>query len=302
MKRDAFQLHKNRTISFANDQALKGDPTIVGTLQPCESVFFWGGGKAGSTTLAALLKNDKHGEWDENGQFIPLGKEVCWSFKGGHARWLYLIDQKCSSGGHKFALDACPRYTSDSHAQTILDQYPDAKFLMLIRDPVDRLVSHLNDQHGWRGRRRSLPDGFIDGAARRLLQQRSSLTVQLSMFGQNLQSLLQVVRDPRQVLVIQTDSMKRNAQQVVDDVMHHIGGSKKLVDTIHANNGKQKDGYEYQTISNETRLEFQNIFDADVKLLEALLSKTFPWSWTSTKATDANWLTAYVPLTLSELS
>jgi hypothetical protein len=248
MKRQAFQLSKNRTTSFANDQALKGDPTIVGTLQPCESVFFWGGGKAGSTTLAQLLKHDNSGEWDKHGQFIPLGKEVCWAFKGGHARWLYLIDEKCSSGGHTFALDACPRYMSDTHAQTILDHYPDAKFLMLVRDPMDRLVSHLNDQHGWRGRSRSLPDGFMDQAARKLLQQAASPTIQLSMFGQNLQSLLQVVKDPRQILVIQTDALKRNAQQVVDDVMEHIGGKRKMVDTIHANTGKQKNGYEYQTI------------------------------------------------------
>lgn len=100
--------------------------------------------------MSFLLKNDSSGEWDENGQFIPLGKEVCWAIKGGHARWLYLIDQKCSSAGHTFALDACPRYISGGHARTILEHYPDAKFLMLVRDPVDRLVSHLNDSYGWR--------------------------------------------------------------------------------------------------------------------------------------------------------
>jgi hypothetical protein len=190
---------------------------------------------------------------------------------------------------------------SDTHAQTILDHYPDAKFLMLVRDPMDRLVSHLNDQHGWRGRNRSLPDGFMDQAARKLLQQAASPTIQLSMFGQNLQSLLQVVKDPRQILVIQTDALKRNAQQVVDDVMEHIGGKRKMVDTIHANNGKQKNGYEYQTISNETRLELQKMFDGDVKLLEALLGKTFSWSWTNA-TTDTSWLTSHVPLTTSKLS
>lgn len=114
-----------------------------------------------------------------------------------------------------------------------------------------------------------------------------SNTVQLSMFGRNLQSLLEVVKDPRQVLVIQTDALRRDAQHVLDDVMEHIGGNRKLVDTIHANNGKQKNGYEYQTISNETRHELQMMFHADVKLLEALLGRSFSWSWTMPRTTRA---------------
>ena len=91
----------------------------------------------------------------------------------------------------------------------------------------------------------------------------------------------------------------RDAQQVMDDVMEHIGGKRKLVDTIHANNGKQKDGYEYQTISNETRHELQKMFHADVELLEALLRRSFSWSWTNA-ANDTSWLTTHVPLTTSE--
>lgn len=125
-----------------------------------------------------------------------------------------------------------------------------------------------------------------------------STTVQLSMFGRNLQSLLEVVKDPRQVLIIQTDALKRDAQQVMDDVMEHIGGNRKLVETIHANNGKQKDGYQYQTISNKTRHELQMKFHADVMLLEALLGRSFSWSWTNS-SNDTSWLTAHVPLTTS---
>lgn len=265
-----------------------------------------------ATTLARLLKNNHENTTiDEHhvSQFIDLGKEVCWSFnKGGHERWLDLISKKCSSEGHTFALDGCPRYWHPSHARTIVKHYPDeARFLMLVRNPIDRLVSHLNDQYGWRGGSAKLPEGFIDKVAKKMAKQQVSRKAGdvfgLSLFGRNLRNLLQVVNDPKQVLVIQMDAMKRDPQQVMDNVMDHIGGHRmKRVDAIHANNGKSKGVYEYQFVSDETTEELQEIFTNDVKLLESLLGRTFPWSWTKNSTMveqETSWLTTYPNLQIA---
>jgi hypothetical protein len=67
----------------------------------------------------------------------------------------------------------------------------------------------------------------------------------LSLFGRNLQNLLLVVNDPKQVLVIPMDAMKQdpqrvmgnvmdhNPRQVMGNVMDHIGGHRmERVDAI----------------------------------------------------------------------
>ena len=303
------RLHKSK--KEADSATMNRKPaTIVGEPQECKSVFFWGGGKAGSTTLARLLKNHHNNSTnepiDDVSQFIDLGKEVCWAFKGGHERWLDLISNKCSSEGHQFALDGCPRYLHPSHASAIAKHYPnDAKFLMLVRNPIDRLVSHLNDQYGWRGGGKKLPKGFIDRVAKKMAKQvsgrASNGVVDLSLFGRNLRNLLKVVNDPKQVLIIQTDAMKRDPQQVMDNVMDHIGGHRmEQVDVVHANNGKSKGDYEYQFVSDETKEELQQLFTSDVKLLESLLGRTFAWSWTNSTVVDqdSSWLTTYPNLQL----
>jgi hypothetical protein len=302
---------KQRSIKETDRAARNRKPAkIIGELQPCKSIFFWGGGKAGSTTLARLLKNNHENTTIEEhhvSQFIDLGKEVCWAFnKGGHERWLKLISNKCSSEGHTFALDGCPRYWHPSHARTIVKHYPDARFLMLVRNPIDRLVSHLNDRYGWRGGGAKLPEGFIDKVAKKMAKQvvsgRADDVFGLSLFGRNLRNLLQVVNDPKQVLVIPMDAMKRDPQQVMGNVMDHIGGHRmQRVDAIHANNGKSKGVYEYQFVSDETKKELQEIFTNDVKLLESLLGRTFPWSWTNSTMAEqeTSWLTTYPNLQIA---
>jgi hypothetical protein len=177
---------------------------------------------------------------------------------------------------------------------------------MLVRNPIDRLVSHLNDRYGWRGGGAKLPEGFIDKVAKKMAKQvvsgRADDVFGLSLFGRNLRNLLQVVNDPKQVLVIPMDAMKRDPQQVMGNVMDHIGGHRmQRVDAIHANNGKSKGVYEYQFVSDETKKELQEIITNDVKLLESFLGRTFPWSWTNSTMVqqETSWLTTYPNLQIA---
>ena len=128
---------------------------------PCSAVYFWGGGKAGSTTLAALLKHGYEGDaYDPNSEFIDSPKEICWAERGqilqrrqgfgsgldGLSKWRAMTHgHKCHPDDKHFVLDACPRYNTREHAELIMEEDQNAKFLMLIRNPVDRLISNIND-------------------------------------------------------------------------------------------------------------------------------------------------------------
>ena len=146
---------------------------------PCSAVYFWGGGKAGSTTLAALLKHGYEGDaYDPNSEFIDSPKEICWAERGqivqrrqgfgsgldGLSKWRTMTHgHKCHPDDKHFVLDACPRYSTREHAELIIEENRNAKFLMLIRNPVDRLISNINDVR--RG-----PAVDVEEAVRKLLE------------------------------------------------------------------------------------------------------------------------------------
>ena len=67
----------------------------------CEAVYFWGGAKAGSTTLATFLKHELDGaEWDANGMFVDTEKEICWAERGhtGFSKWTYVVVKSWMGG------------------------------------------------------------------------------------------------------------------------------------------------------------------------------------------------------------
>ncbi len=309
---------------------------------PCEAIYFWGGGKAGSTTLATLLKHDYNNSgYDPNSEFVDSPKEICWALQHQQRRFGSEIDslskwrgmthgQKCHPDDKRFVLDACPRYSTKEQAQAIIEENPHAKFLMLIRNPVDRLVSHINDVRrgptvdveevvkkllkrnvaggmGWYGMHDSntkkLRDrnGNHDLLRDRVIEkkfdhvsQMSRSHWELSLYGENLRNLLTVV-PTSQVLVVQTEALSRNPQETMNNILSFIGANKsKKVKVLHEN--QLHDRASYKTISPELRLELEAAFRADhLLLLQLLRGKTFAWSWvadgSNSSAVD-DWLTA----------
>lgn len=241
-------------------------------VQKCKGVYFWGSGKSGSTTLAAMLKHDYSGNaWDSTSQFVDLEKELCWASGRGASHQKVWQDIVCS-GIHRFALDACPRYRYSYEAERIIQQDPDAKFLFLVRSPIERLISHLNDDIRRGGRRFD-----VDTEALRLVNS-SDIRWMLSQYGLVLANLLRVIKYPARVLVIQTDAMKQNPQQVLDDVTHFISADRKNTSNIHQNYASGMNSYKH--VSNKTERIIQESLTTDLLLLENLVGKTFPWSWT----------------------
>jgi hypothetical protein len=314
---------------------------------PCQAVYFWGGGKAGSTTLASLIKHDyENNGYDPNSEFIDSPKEICWAERvpmlqqrrgfgsgvDGLSKWRGMTHgHKCHPGFKHFVLDACPRYNTRDHAKLIMEENPNAKFLMLIRNPVDRLISHINDVRrgpavdveeavrkllernlarradaaAWnRGdaessgilRRKGLGRQGMDLLPQKLghVSRVSRSHWELSLYGKNLHNLLAAV-PASQVLVVQTEALSRDPQQTIDDIMQFIGASKpKSVMTLRENQLQNRTSY--KTISPGLRQELETAFGADqVLLLQQLGGKNFPWSWIddgTNASNDDNWLTA----------
>lgn len=320
-------MHQNLS-AFASDHS------------PCEAIYFWGGGKAGSTTLAALLKHDYNNSgYDPNSEFIDSPKEICWALQKRRgfgseidslSKWRGMTHgKKCHPDDRRFVLDACPRYSTKEQAQAIIEENPHAKFLMLIRNPVDRLVSHINDVRrgptvdveevvkkllkrnvaggiGWDGMNDSNTktfrgrNGNHDLPRDRLIEKKFDHVSQLSrshwelsLYGKNLRNLLNVVPSS-QVLVIQTEALSRNPQETMANILSYIGANKsKKVKALHEN--QLHDRTSYKTISPELRLELEAAFRADhLLLLQLLRGKTFAWSWVadgSNSSAVSDWLT-----------
>jgi hypothetical protein len=315
-------------------------PIIITTLTPCLPVYFWGGGKAGSTTLAVLLNNAGFGLKNETNfhrsPFIEIGKEPCWASgtqnsKWNKIKWDQFIEGKCNVDSSmeqwqgkrqgqqvqvqgqenyeekvqkKFVMDGCPRYTNLHEAKKIIDDTPDAPFLMLVRDPTDRLVSELNDSI-----RRQGAKFDVEIYAKSLLQKLTNPTstttrktasgsalISRSMYGRNLQTLLSVIPDPNKILIIRMDNAfnETNVQETFDVINDHIGSHRRKVNKVtHANSGhttsKKKSEYVYSTLSDSTRKGYEDFFRSDVDLLERLVGRKLPWSTSQISAdVDAN--------------
>jgi hypothetical protein len=161
----------NRTTSKSSSSSLREEqlqqPALTNnnsnSTRPCRPVVFWSGGKSGSTSLAILLQhgtgiigkieaeNNPGGNWKQGdtGQFVASPKEICWARGGGRGsarkNWETAMRGPCNDHV-QFALDGCPAYGEENQAQMILAQHPDAKFLMLVRNPIDRILSLLNEK------------------------------------------------------------------------------------------------------------------------------------------------------------
>lgn len=206
----------------------------------CTPVYFLGGGKAGSTTLAMLLKHGapSYATWDPNGQFADSEKEVCWAESGTTSRGYWRHFHGCTTSKRKlFALDACPRYYSDTHLRRIARVHPTAKFIMLVREPANRIVSHLNDH----ALRYGVSFNF-ESRFKQVIDNKHSLEWELSQYSKMLQTFLKYF-DSNQILIVKTEDLNAYTKEIVSEIMEHIGGTNKEITPIESNRLNKRTGY-----------------------------------------------------------
>ena len=254
---------QNETYRKMNAQFSHRTSNQLDAKDPYKVVFFIGGGKSGSTTLATYLKHDPNNwkVWDPNGQFLESGKEVCWALTGQPKQLFWNKFKTLGSRTANIALDACPRAVEKMHLERMARAFPNASYLMLVRDPVDRVISHMNDMID-RGHMKV----NIDDLLRRSMQ-KYSLPVRLSMFGEILQNAYSII-PKNKILIIPNQDLKREPQATIDKVLKHIGANPKNITLVEAN--KRKDTNTYQIPSSSTLKWLHDMFDTDWKLFKSL--------------------------------
>jgi hypothetical protein len=250
----------------------------------CSSAYFIGGGKAGSTTMAVLLKHspdNNYAAYDPDGPFADAGKEVCWALHGSTSPSHYFSHfKKCldcplpAGVVPRVALDACPRYTDAGAAGRIACVHPDTRFIMLAREPVRRLISHYND-HRIRGGLRTEPDTYMRGIMRVPIH----LDYVLSDYATILSNFLRYF-PPKQILVVQSEALSRadeDVQRLMDIVCDHLGVAHRNVSTHHGNANSIVDKHRYLMPSNTTLCELHESFRPRVELFHKMLGAKLDW-------------------------
>ena len=239
------------------ESAVKSYDQTKGYDDGSKVVFFLGGGKSGSTTLATYLKHDPNNwtVWDSNGQFMDGGKEFCWSKSRQSKEQFWKHFKTHGSKTAVFALDACPQAVERMHFERMVKTFPNSSFLMLVRDPVDRVISHMNDMND--GHNRSI-ESLLKSQMRR-----NQLAMRLSMFGKIIQNAYSVL-PKHKILIVPTLDMTRHPQKTIDKVMKHIGAQPKNVTLVEANKRKHRNSY--QIPSNTTIKWLRDMFYKDWEL------------------------------------
>jgi hypothetical protein len=208
----------------------------------CQLVAFIGGMKCGSTNLATRLKHkaDDPNTWDPNSGFVDAGKEPCWALRGNGDPWSHFrsCPSTCPAAGARkmAALDGCPYYHDVTSARGLWCKMPATKLILLVRDPVERMISQFNEKvarQNWRGQQGG---SGIDSWISESLSRGNPLAeehVFLSDYGGALENFLRFY-DASQFMVIRTEKMKgsnEHVQQFMDGVFEFIGVASRPVVT-----------------------------------------------------------------------
>jgi len=279
----------------------------------CQQTYFWGGGKAGSTSLYFTLVGGpgKPSNAENNGPFVNFYKEPCsgteWQQWVSMMQNTTLCGQTTKTGVQRtHILNGCPRNTGISYARKIskinagiANSTAQPTFLFLVRDPVDRITSLLNDSVRRGGSKIDIEQAAANAAKNNPLRIHMR---NLFYQGEALKNLLSVVQK-EQILVIPMESMSTDPQGVVNAVMDHIGGdrldlphtSKSKVDMKMNVGDNPTSTYKYIKLSNKTTQALRDKLREDVLLLEKLVGKRFVWSsWARDNEGDVmntSWLT-----------
>ena len=115
----------------------------MGNLSEKPRIFFVGAPKCGTTSLHRLL----HGE----GIIDAGSRKETFYFDYQYARgrgWYESLYE--TSGPHIPKADFTPTYLYSTDARSrIKDEFPDAKIVILVRDPLSRTISHIKDLNNW---------------------------------------------------------------------------------------------------------------------------------------------------------
>lgn len=252
---------------------------------PCRPVFFVGGGKSGSTMLASWLKHSpetNYTVYTPASGFLDGPKEIGFKGKrhsgGNTSSFLHYfhptpLDIDHCPGKRQYLLDGSPKWRTCEELKSIDSTLENnTKFILLARDPVDRLVSLYNDN---RPPRRTLD---ID---KKVKKKRSSYDP--SFFGAQLHEAISAVPGDR-IMVVINEIMKVEPQAVMDDVYDFLGHKRlKIKVGTHPSNCNKCLTKFYTEPTEETKVQVRANFRPDAeRFMELLGTNYLPWKTVET--------------------
>jgi len=217
----------------------------------CTLVSFWGSGKAGSTTMAMRLKHKPSSTefYDDTSGWVDGGKEICWGLKPAMGKalddfWKIHFPQCLDpTNPNSFSLDGCPRYVDATHAARLACGKPDLKFLWMVRDPIDRLVSEVNDPLSRKGITRNakltmqMVDNYITSAT----------NIAHVQYDKMLDAFLASFPGKQMMIVIsefQNFVTVEEAQESINNITDWLGAPRRPAFLLQANKaGRAKGNY-----------------------------------------------------------
>jgi hypothetical protein len=197
--------------------------------------FIVGAVKCGTTSLYEHLKRHPQVFFPEmkephffSSSPVPprFMHEHCW---GDSEAYLKMYEP---GRGYKAIGDASPSYLLDENApRRILEVSPDAKIVVLLRDPVERTYSSylMNLLNGEETEKSFMKALHLDSARQPKVFWKSRLYIEASMYYSQVQRQFDAFGRDR-VLILMFDDLVKNPQEVVTRAARHIGVNPQVRD------------------------------------------------------------------------
>jgi len=268
-------------MSQVNSPVRNGNYWTAEEAVSCQPVLFIGGGKAGSTTLAAWLKHSPESNYNLYSNvsgFLDSGKEICFGSARKMTSSNFLKhfnptpkDLNDCPPDRPYLLDGCPNMVMPQQYIRSNEFFPNAKYIMLVRDPIDRLVSQWNDNR---------PPKPVKDLDLKLTSSGKDKD-KLSMYGQLFHTVVHTTKIPsNQIIVVVTELMKRHPQEVMNDVYDFLGISRRKIvkEAPPLNALRHRSVYTWPSESAVRKCQIQKFGNDTQQFLQDLGISILPWN------------------------
>ena len=146
---------------------------------------------------------------------------------------------------------------------------PDARFIVLLRNPIDRLYSHFWHKHkwipGWKDKYSSFED-FIDSA-----HEEDNYLIEKGIYVNPLARWLRYFGEDK-VLVVQSEEFFSRSQDICDEIFQYLGVESFALEDFKKLNSTSK-----SSMKEETRDMLREFYAPYNKILYRLLGREMSW-------------------------
>lgn len=249
-------------------------------MQP--AFFLIGVQKGGTSTLFNLLKL-------HNQIKVPFRKEIHYFDNNYHKgkKWYLAHFPFQQKGGHFITGEASPYYIFHPlSAQRMKQDFPDAKIIVLLRNPVSRAYSHFQMERK-RGdeteddflkalemekERLDIPEAAFEKPVFRSFNHQHFSYLSRGHYARQLKKWFQYF-DPAQLHIVSSEDFFKQPAETLAAVFNFLGLEPQQVE---ANLIKNKGDYKAMTA--EQKAWLQQYFQNHNRELEALLDRRFDWN------------------------